>query len=51
MCKDRESNYEERNQYNEAASAATARTAAAETKTPFEPHEYSIEKEEFEQTS
>ena len=40
---------DEQDQHDEAATTATARTAAAKTKTPLQPSERPIEKEEFEQ--
>jgi hypothetical protein len=50
MSKYRKSNGDEHDQYDEAASASTARTAAAKTKTPLEPAKCPIQKEEFKQT-
>jgi len=41
---------QEYDQNNEAATASTARTTAAKTKTPLQPSKGFIEKEEFEQT-
>jgi hypothetical protein len=50
MSKDRKCNGDEHNQHDEAASAPTARTTAAKTKTPLEPTKCPIQKEKFKQT-
>ena len=50
MGKYGESYCNEQDQHDEAASASTARTTAAKTKTPLEPTKGPVEKEEFEQT-
>ena len=49
MGKYREHNGNEQEQHDETATTAATRTAAAKTKTPFEPSECPVEKEEFEQ--
>jgi hypothetical protein len=50
MGKYGESDCNEHNQHDEAASAATARTTAAKTKTPLEPAKGPVEKDKFKQT-
>jgi hypothetical protein len=47
----RKGNGNEQDQHDEAAATPTARTAAANTKTPLQPSERPIEQEEFEQAS
>jgi len=47
----RKGNGNEQDQHDEAATTPTARTGATKTKTPLQPSEHPIEKEEFEQAS
>jgi hypothetical protein len=49
MGKYRGDNGNEQEQHDETSTTATTRTAAAKTKTPLQPSERPVEKEEFEQ--